>query len=419
MPRSGESGRPRRSSAMGRGVLVTHSGRQHSHRLAVALEEAGLLRGYWTGIPTRALVGGLIPARLWRRFIRYDTVPLPADRVRHAPISPILRKTIGPLLPGAWTVAWAHRADYAFDRWAAWRLRRLSGDPPAAVVAYENAALRTFEVAREMGTMTILDAAALHHTGQDAECAYPESDRAHRRITARKDAEIRLADHIITVSEFSRETYVRAGADPDRVTVVPLGVDLERFRVPEGPGKPTDGPLEILFAGAAAYHKGFDVLVDAVRGLEDGVDVRVTVVGRDREGWRERAGVEFHWLGQVSQGQLAELYRQADVLVLPSRHDALPMVVLEALASGLPVVVSDRVGSKEAVEEGVNGWVLPAGDVEALRDRLTWCAGNRSALHAMVEPSRAAAAGYSWDAYAERVIGLIGGLVEDAGPGAG
>src|SRR4051794_35715631 len=125
-------------------VLVTHPGRQHSHQAALALEAAGMLAGYWAGVPAVEHHRRWVPDRLWRRFVRYAPVLLPADLVRWAPWVPALRR-LGDRLPRRlrlWTDFLACRL---FDRWAASRLRPGATD---AVVACEISALSTFRKAK-------------------------------------------------------------------------------------------------------------------------------------------------------------------------------------------------------------------------------------------------------------------------------
>src|SRR6185436_6341426 len=127
LPRERRRRNPCPSCAKGRsevpGVLVTHPGRQHSHQAALALQKAGLLAGYWAGVPSLAEHGRLVPRALWRRLVAYAPVPLDPARVRWAPWVPGLRR-LGDRLPGGAT----READFAvcrlFDRWVARRLPR-------------------------------------------------------------------------------------------------------------------------------------------------------------------------------------------------------------------------------------------------------------------------------------------------------
>lgn len=97
--------------------------------------------------------------------------------------------------------------------------------------------------------------------------------------------------------------------------------------------------------------------------------------------------------------------QRADLLVLPSRNDSYGMVVAEALATGLPAVVSTMVGAKDLIEEGVNGWVVPVEDVEALAARLLECSRQPALLSNLGTAARRSAESATWDGYSERLVG--------------
>jgi glycosyltransferase involved in cell wall biosynthesis len=160
---------------------------------------------------------------------------------------------------------------------------------------------------------------------------------------------------------------VRLGADPNRTVIAPLTAlgpnpPLERtgFVVPRKP--------RYLFVGRFIERKGIDVLLGAFRGLDRGElwlagdgPLRSFVEGEAKGDPRIRV------LGYADDESLPELYREADVLVVPSLFEAWGLVVHEGLAYGLPVITTDQVAAADdLVTPGVNGYVVPAGSHEAL-----------------------------------------------------
>ncbi|HKI02149.1 MAG TPA: glycosyltransferase family 4 protein [Thermoanaerobaculia bacterium] len=391
---------------------MTHPGRQHSHQAALALARAGMLAGYWAGVPAVSRYRRWVPETLWRRFIRYAPVDLPEKGVRWAAWVPALRRAADPLPPRARSLA-DFLACRLFDRWAAARLRPGMAD---AVMACEISAQATFRKARRLGMATFLDAPATHHATQDRFHGFAEPADLHRRITAVKDAEIALADHVLVVSELARRSYVEAGVPPERVHRVPLGVEAALFGsvARESPAEEGKG-AEFVFAGAASRVKGLDILLAAfaqVHAAEPGS--RLLVIGPPGDasallGPPALAGVSV--LGSLSQAELASRFRAADCLVLPSRNESFGMVVPEALAAGLPAVVSDRVGAAELIEEGRNGWVVPAGDAGALAERMLRCVRAREELRRMRPACLESAADADWSVYRERLPRLLRSLV--------
>jgi glycosyltransferase involved in cell wall biosynthesis len=394
-------------------ILVTHPGRQHSHQAALGLAEAGLLAGYWSGVPADARSFRRVPGVLRSRFARYAPVPLDPRRTRWFPWTPALRRTGDALLP-ARLAAWN---DFAacrlFDRWVARGLERRAGGT-AAVIACEISALTTFRAARRRGIATLLDAPSIHHAAQDRLHGTTDSPRLHRRIVAVKDAEIALADHILTVSELARETYLAAGVPAEKVVALPLGADLELFSPgPERPADDTD--LVFLFSGATIHRKGFDLLLqafDRVRAEHPGVSLRLVGPRGDAAHLLDRRGTDgIDVLGAIPQPELAAELRRADLLVLPSRNDSYGMVVAEALASGVPALVSEMVGAKELISPGKTGWIVPVGDAAALAGRMAWCAGHPDAVRALRGECRRAAEAATWGAYRSRLAARLGEIL--------
>jgi glycosyltransferase involved in cell wall biosynthesis len=414
-------------------VLVTHPGRQHSHQAALALAGDDLLAGYWAGVPSSPAHRRGVPGPLWRRFIRYSPVDLPADTplgVRWRPLTPAVRRASGALLPETL----AYEADYlacrGFDRWVARGVERarLRGDAPAAVLACEISARDAFHAAETAGVRKLLDAPSFHHHAQDRLHGFRESPGLHRRITTVKDEEIAAADAVLVVSELARRTYLEAGVPEHKVHAVPLGADLDLFRPREdGEPRPAGAPARFVFVGARILRKGFDLLCDAwpevVRAVAEAggppPELRLVGPGGDAEGSlteiHRRSGVTV--VGAVPQAGLAEELRRADALVLPSRNDSYGMVVAEALACGTPVVVSTQTGSGELVTEGDNGWVVPvtgtdaAADISALTRRLTALALDPATLRARREAARTSALASTWEAYHRRFAGLVRRLI--------
>ncbi len=387
-------------------VLVTHPGRQHSHQAALALDAAGLLAGYWSGVPSGTEQGWFVPRPLWRRLIRYAPVALPPHLTRWAPVAPLLRQAAHRLPKSV-----AQEIDYAacriFDRQAARRLARLPvAKRPSAVLACEISARETFSVARRLGIRTWLDAPSIHHLAQDRLHGTSDSAGLHARIAAVKNREIELADAIITVSNLARATYLDAGVEPARVHDVPLGADLELFAPPTDESVRGAGTV-FLFAGAPIVRKGFDLLREAfARVIAAEPSATLRAVG-PRGDWGDQEGMTF--VGPVDQKELAAEMNRADCLVLPSRNDSYGMVVAEALAVGLPVVVSDMVGAAELIVPGQNGWVIKAGDAAVLAGRLLDLAHppeGPALLRSMRPACRASARNATWDAYRDRFAAL-------------
>ena len=142
-----------------------------------------------------------------------------------------------------------------------------------------------------------------------------------------------------------------------------------------------EGPVRFLFMGRVGQRKGVYDILESARKLPEN-SVKIALYG-DGEVETVREHVAAHGLhdrvevhGWIAGEQKQEKFREADVLLLPSYHEGLPISILEAMAFGLPVVATDVGGIAEAVEDGVNGYLIAPGEVEALTDKMARLAGS-------------------------------------------
>jgi glycosyltransferase involved in cell wall biosynthesis len=219
--------------------------------------------------------------------------------------------------------------------------------------------------------------------------------------------------HFETPILMNRPLGMEAGVPDEKVTSVPMGADLSDFAPPVPFRKPGDHSLTFLFVGHAGRRKGTDTLLAASKSLHAaGVPHRVQFAGdTDDELFRD-APPTVEQLGYLGRKALVEAMHRTDVLVLPSRHDSFGRVVVEAMATGLPVLVSEHVGAKEVLTEGESGWVVPAADADALAAQMRWCVEHPEQVAAMQKPAVTAAQNYTWTAYRQRVADVIRSVID-------
>lgn len=287
-----------------------------------------------------------------------------------------------------------------------------------AVVAYENAALFLFERARAKGIMTILDAASIHHTRQDALRPFAERTAFHASATARKDCEVAFADVVLTCSCMARDTYVNAGIPTKKLRVVTLGADIQTGHDADSPSKAAPiGPTRLLFVGRLTRHKGIDLLLDALEVVRAAGKVFEATIVADVTGVEAslvtRARRVAALQGTMPRAELNRLYAKSDCLILPSRFDSFGLVVPEALVQGCCAVVSDGAGASTLVADSDNGLVVPMGDADALAQALCAIISDIEKWRSRRDAISVAAARFDWRHYRQTVSDLIGQLVSD------
>jgi D-inositol-3-phosphate glycosyltransferase len=229
-----------------------------------------------------------------------------------------------------------------------------------------------------------------------------------------------------------RDLFRLYGTDPDRVCVVPLGVDVEDFaprstsalRARLGLGN----ARVVLYAGRLERLKGAETLLEAVADLarRPGFDdVRTVLVGADSgDGVRqaghpdgERGRLEalaaergladrVLFLGAVPHAELADLYAVADVCVVPSRTESFGLVALEAQASGTPVIAAAVGGLLDIVDDGVSGWLVESRSPRDYADRIARLLDDDTLRRRMGDSARDRAAQLTWTRSVDRLQAL-------------
>lgn len=351
--------------------------------------------------------------------------PVPAARSRRFGVSD--ERSIGLKALGAW--------NYGFQHWGPRALRqqhqlafsatfdeaasRLIGECDV-VNAWCSTALRTIRAAHRRGIPAVLEVASAHIESQaellrEEFAAYGgEIDRAviTPGVIARTLREYEEADAIIVTSSFVQRTFVERGVPASKMTVVPYGVDA----VPPPAQRAERRIPRVIFVGGCSLRKGIPYLIEAFRRIETPAELRL--VGQTNEALFRRLGGlprNVEATGPKTGADLAAEYAAADVFVLPSVEDGWGLVTNEAMSAGLPVVVSDHAGSAEIVRDGVNGFVVPARDVDALAARLETLLSDADLRRRMGAAARATVEARTWETYGDERRDLVYAPLLDSG----
>lgn len=290
------------------------------------------------------------------------------------------------------------------------------------VVGSYHVALPAFAKAKRIGARTILNYPIAHHRWQyrffaeQAErnpqfaAALPRfgNAKAHAQLL---DREIDLADSILVGSQFVRDTFTANGVAAEKIRVIPYGVDAQRF----APGVRSAGrkSFRVLFVGQIGERKGISYLLKAYDSFKK-PDTELLLVGDFVTGsdvYKPFAGL-FRHSQNLPQGHLPPIFGSADVFVLPTLVEGMPLVVLEAMASGLPVIVTPH-GPADVVRDGVDGYIVPCADSEAIAERLERLYRDPELRVEMGRNARLSAERWSWSRYASAAADFV------VGPGSG
>lgn len=262
--------------------------------------------------------------------------------------------------------------------------------------------------ARRLGMTTIVERSSAHPVVVNDILAeeyarfglrFPASSRW---VVAKHVQEYAEADVIMVPSDFVHRTMIEQGVPESKLRRVHLGFAPERFK--PIPDAKTDRTFRVIFVGTISLQKGVQYLLEAFKRLNL-PDAELLLVGgtfKDSQAFLPQYQGLFRHIPFVPHEELVRLYNTASVFVLPSLQDGFGMVVYEAAACGLPVIITENVGA--AIREGEDGFIVPVRDVDALASRLLCLYEDAARRRAMGESARQYVQQFTWDAYHQELV---------------
>lgn len=279
---------------------------------------------------------------------------------------------------------------------------------------FDSAALELLTHARSRGMWTCVEQAVaprriLGRIMQEAREAFPEWEDPPPPLTLaieeefgeRQRHEWASADLILCGSEFVRDGIRECGGPAERCAVVPYGVDV--LPVTRGPRAP--GQLRVLTVGEVGLRKGSPYVLGAARLTRGLAEYRMVGPISVRDDARKQLSQCVQVLGPIPRSEIQSQYAWADVFLLPSLCEGSATVTYEALAHGLPVVTTHSTGS--VVRDGLDGFVVPERNAEAIAEKLTVLASDLSLRRELGSNATRRATHFSVARYAERLSDVL------------
>jgi starch synthase len=392
---------------------------QNTRNALRSLVEHEMLAEFWTTFSwnAKSIWNQLLPRSLQIQLARRSISEAPAHQVRNVPWREVVRHgahgtPFESLLCSGQRPFSVYGMGTNFDRRIARRVRVLR---PNIVYANEGAAMQTFREAKKRGITTIVEVSSSYwkwtrnllkeEAERNPEFAGLLSNlRDSEEFVEQKEEELQLADYIFVPSEHVGRTL--EGVVPaEKIRMVTYGAPEVRPRAQFNVD--SRRPLQVLFVGNLGQSKGIGYLLEAIGML--GEQVELTLVGRRL---RPNARVDefcrrWRWIETLPHGQVLQLMQKSDVLVLPSLSEGCALVVLEALACGLPVVITPNTGSLAFVCDGREGFVVPIRRADAIAERLEAIHRDREMLVEMSRQAQVTAAENSWPIYRAKWAGAV------------
>jgi alpha-maltose-1-phosphate synthase len=407
-------------------VVVSHpTGNPNVRAVLRALEDTGKLDSFHTSVAVRRWLARmpLMPLALQHELDRRVFDEVPETRTVVQPYREVIRVVANRLNLRQLTrheigFASVDRVYHDLDRAVARYLEK-PGPDVRAVYAYDDGALCTFRAARERGIKTIYELPIAHWRTARQVLAEERDLRPDWSATidglkdsrakcARKDEEIILADQIIVPSAFTKKSLTEHFGDRLAIDIVPYGAPPPYVSRPGV--RLAEEPLRIFYAGHLRQRKGVAYLFESMQ-LAD-FPWQLTLAGPKPAKTclaLERAldDPRCQWIGSVPHAKLLEEMTRAHVFVLPSLIEGLALVIMEALAAGLPVITTPNSGGTECIDEGVNGFIVPIRDAKAITDRLASLFDDEDRRFTMASAALTKAGRLTWARYEQRIAALV------------
>ena len=388
-------------------VIVCHPGTQHAGKLAAALRKEDLLASFYTG--WRLNPDSMLGRRLHLSGLRALDASLTGCTVQIRSPEFFARVARG-LGSGG------ERLMRLRNAWFQRLIPQRAITSSDAVIGFDTSSWLLSSRAKELGKPFVLDRTAIHRTTRATirrgletagQQAAPLAIPPHDIQDDLESAELTHASRVVVASHFAKHSLTDAGIAAGKIAILPYGVNSGWFAAGASRAGVTGNAI-FLYVGNLRTDKGLDVLLDAWKQV-DATAAELWLVGEGEpaviQSARGMPGVRL--LGKLAPEKLRATYQNATAFVFPTYYDGFGMVLLEAMACGLPIIATPHCAAPELVQDGAAGRICPVGDSTALAAAMADVCTQRASWEQRGSAACAIAKAYSWETYGTRWAALL------------
>lgn len=405
-------------------VTLSHSGKQHAYQVARCLNNLHCLDMFYTSsyIKNKKIQNCLLQKgdTFWtRRFIEGLAGNKIDSNWRFEIKEFVLRKIYGksPKVQQA-----VYERDMSFDNYVSKQILKRKSD---VFWGFQGSCFLSLEAAKKSGKTSICELATAHVVaakrilGEESKLNPEWADSIDNLVfpaiyEKRLTEEPHRADFCIAASGFTKQTLIEAGIDHNKIIYMPLGFDASKINFVPNENKITNRKLKLLYAGTVTQRKGIKYLLEAMK-LIGNKDVELDIIGGIQGGGdalKTYAGV-YNYHAPISQAELFVQYKNYDALVLPTIFEGFGLVIVEAMAAGVPVITTNHSIGAELIENDKNGYLIPIRNVDAIAKSIENLRNkNNNEYLAMQNAARQTAENFSWASYEKNLDKLLTNLIK-------
>lgn len=413
-------------------ILLAHPGRQHSFKVASELKKNGMLFKYITTVYDKE---SSMMMKLSKLFISGDNLKRAHGRknsdlsdediVQYCEFGGFVEILLARYDKKRKLYNWwqEHNSDRFGKKVAKFAIK----NKVDAVILYDTNALKAFSILEKEcpSILRIMDVSAANRIymktiyERDFSCCPQFADKLKnersflwkQKTIQRLEDEIRKTQYFLVPSKFVKESLMFSGINDNQIAICPYGANFSTLE----PKKyiKQDGPIEAVYVGNVTEMKGIYYLLEAASGIDRNV-VHLTVVGAyDNSDEKLSPYMEqITFMGRVAHERVLEILKRSDIFVFPSLGEGLSLSVLEALACGLPCIVTKNSGANDAIIEGKNGFVVDIQNSSALQQKMLWFASHREFIPEMSADAIKAIERFNWRNHEMMVIKALNSWLE-------
>lgn len=291
------------------------------------------------------------------------------------------------------------------------------------VYAYEDCALETFSTAKSNNIKCIYDLPigywrAMRNLLNEERTKNPKwsitiggFNDSEDKLT-RKDKELKLADKIYVASSFTKKTLEMYPGKLADIEVIPYG--FPQVNTQRKYDNIENRKIRVLFVGGLSQRKGISYFFEAISGLEEKIEA--TIVGRGNLNAcpaLKEALSKVNYIPSLPHDDILKLMANNDLFIFPSLFEGFGLVITEAMSQGTPVITTDRTCGPDIMHDGMDGWIVKAGESQAIRKLLMDFIANPSILVTAGEEAIRTASQRPWSVYEKELAESVNKYLND------
>lgn len=415
-------------------IIVAHPERQHSFRVASALKKNGALCKYITTVYNKE---SSLLMKLIKMFVSSDNKKRVDGRtnqdlqdddvLQFCEIRGLIQVALYRFDKSKVIYNWWHKmTSRAFGKKVAKYAIKNNAD---AVILYDSNAMTCFKILKEKAPhiKRIMDVSAanrlymkeIYEADMEKCKSFAEKLKNERNFLWRSNycqllkRELEYTEWFIPPSSFVKKSLMYSGVKEEQIKLCPYGTNFSVDSIELDENKKHPLPLKAIYVGNVTEMKGIYYLLEAVMEIPK-EKLELTMVGHydNSTGVLDKYLDRVNFTGRVVHDRVQEILLESDVFVFPSLGEGMSLSVLEAMACGLPCIVTENSGVSEVIQEGVNGFEIQAQNKEAIKEKLEWFISNTDRITEMGLNSSEVVKKYTWENHEERLMSILNDILK-------